>query len=81
MRTTVSIDDGLLRRAKKAAAVRGVSLAHLVEDALRSELDRKPAKGEALALPVSSAGGGLRPGVDLRRNETLWGGLETEDAG
>ncbi|MBI1948720.1 MAG: DUF2191 domain-containing protein [Deltaproteobacteria bacterium] len=81
MRTTVSLDDLVLKRAKQAAAARGVSLARLVEDAVRAELERKPAKGAVLELPVSTAQGGLRPGVDLRRNESLWEALEAEDAG
>lgn len=80
MRTTLAIDDALLKRAKKAAAERGTSLARLVEDALRESLDKKPPARASWRLPVSRASGGLRPGVDAARNETMWAAVEDEDA-
>lgn len=78
MRTTISLEDGLLRRAKKAAAERGVSLARLVEDAVRAALDVKPGATK-LTLPVSTARGGLLSGVDPSSNESLWAALERDD--
>lgn len=42
MRTTMIIDDQLLKRAKQAAAGRGITLSALVEEALRAALARDP---------------------------------------
>ncbi|MFZ5472282.1 MAG: CopG family transcriptional regulator [Myxococcota bacterium] len=72
MRTTIRLDDHLLRSAKKAAAERGVTLTSLIEDALREVLARqsRPEPGEALSLPVFH-GDGVRPGVDLDSTSSL----------
>jgi len=40
VRTTISIPDGLLNRAKRAAAARGATLSDVVVDALRAALER-----------------------------------------
>ncbi|HEV7722022.1 MAG TPA: DUF6364 family protein [Iamia sp.] len=70
MRTTLSIDDHLLERAKERARENGTSLGTLVENALRRELTR-PDLGEAPPIPVFRGGGGLRPGVDLSSNRAI----------
>jgi hypothetical protein len=64
MQTTLRLDDDLYRRAKAAAAERGMSLTRLVEDAIRALLDRPvpSPRRKRLRLPVSSATGGLAPG-------------------
>jgi metal-responsive CopG/Arc/MetJ family transcriptional regulator len=41
MRTTINIDDQLLMQAKAQAAASGVTLAQLIEDALRESLIRR----------------------------------------
>ena len=66
-RTTVRLPDDLVRRAKRKALAEGRSLTALIEDGLRRVLaDRAPArKAERVLPPVSSATGGLMPGVDL----------------
>lgn len=80
MRTTVTINDALLKRAKKVAAVQGLSLARLMEDALRRALDAPAALESAgVDLPVSTVGGGLKPGIDPSSNQSLWAALEDED--
>ena len=38
MRTTINVDDQLLMQAKAQAAASGVTLAQLIEDALRESL-------------------------------------------
>jgi len=70
MRTTVSINDQVLERAKRRARERGVSLGTVVEDALRRDLSRV---GEATARPEIPvfAGTGVRPGVDLTSSRAL----------
>lgn len=65
-RTTVRLPDDLLRRAKVAAAAEGRTLTSLIEDGLRQVLagKPKPAKRKRIQIPVSSATGGLRPGME-----------------
>ncbi len=71
VRTTVTIDDGLLRRAKSAAASGGRSLGDIIDDALRVALvERAPSRGDAVLLPTDG-GSGLQPGVDLEDTEAL----------
>ena len=64
MRTTVSLDDHLLRRAKEHAASQGRTLSEVVADALRVHLAEKPESPRLVILPTFG-GSGLRPGVDL----------------
>ncbi|MDQ3773579.1 MAG: type II toxin-antitoxin system VapB family antitoxin [Pseudomonadota bacterium] len=41
MRTTINVDDQLLMQAKAQAAASGVTLAQLIEEALRESLIRR----------------------------------------
>jgi len=69
MRTTVRINDDLLKRAKKRAANEGRTLTSLIEEGLAVILSRpKPIRRDRVKLPVSSASGGVLPGVDLNRS-------------
>jgi hypothetical protein len=66
MRTTVRLDDDLLRQTKTLAAQTGRTLTVVIEDALRETIARH--RGRRVrprsALPTFK-GHGLRPGVDL----------------
>ncbi|RBP04576.1 hypothetical protein DFR50_13953 [Roseiarcus fermentans] len=54
------------------ASEEGRSLTALIEEGLRRVLAERPrATGEPLRLPVSSAGGGLIPGIDLDDMATI----------
>ncbi len=66
MRTTVRLDDDLLREAKGLAARTGRTLTSVIEDGLRETLARHRRREERprIALPTFK-GKGLRPGVDL----------------
>lgn len=72
MRTTVRLDDHLLREAKQFAARTGRTLTAVIEDALRAALNRsqKPPKGARAKLPTFR-GKGLLPGVDLDDSAAL----------
>jgi hypothetical protein len=61
MRTTLNIPDSLVKEAKRRAMDEGRTLTDLLVEGLRSRL---AATVPARVLPVSSAGGGLVPGVD-----------------
>lgn len=72
MRTTVRLDDALLREAKSHAARRGVSLTALFEEALREKLTRgAQTRGERTAKLPTFRGRGVQPGVDLHRTVEL----------
>lgn len=72
MRTTIRINDDLLKRAKKRAADEGRTLTSLVEDGLVLVLSRGKASGrQRIELPISKATGGVRTGVDLNRSGDL----------
>ena len=66
MRTTIRMDDELLRRAKAHAARTGTTLTRLIEDAVRQLLSRRRVSKvrEPVCLPTFS-GEGVQPGVDL----------------
>jgi hypothetical protein len=72
MRTTIRINDDLLKRAKKRAADEGRTLTSLVEDGLVLILSKsKVSRRKPIELPVSKATGGVLPGVDLNRSSDL----------
>ena len=64
MRTTIRLDDALLRRAKAAAAVSGRSLNDLIVDAIRAALAPRTSPARVMEVPTYK-GRGLQPGVDL----------------
>ena len=72
MRTTIRINDDLLKRAKRRAADEGRTLTSLVEDGLALILAKpKRTHRKRVKLPVSKATGGVLPGVDLNRSSDL----------
>ena len=82
MRTTIRLDDELLRAAKRRAVETGQTLTAVIEEALRQALARRSAGGPSsrIELPVSQGGGVLQPGVDLDDSAALLELMETADA-
>ncbi len=80
MRTTVRLDEQLLREAKELAARTGRSLTAVIEDALRELLARRSerAGGPRVELPTFR-GEGLQPGVDLDDTAALLDLMEAGD--
>jgi hypothetical protein len=78
MRTTVRLDDGLLRRVKAEASKRGETVTALVERGLRLVMagSSRATRPTRVTLPVSRRKGGTRPGVDLNNSTTLFDILE-----
>jgi hypothetical protein len=72
MRTTIRLDEQLLREAKRLALDTGRTLTAVIEDALRESLARRrtAAPRERIRLRTH-AGGGLQPGVDLDDSAAL----------
>ena len=66
-RTTVRLPPDLLRRAKRKAAADGRTLTALIEDGLRLALteNRKQPALKRVLPPISSATGGLMPGLEI----------------
>ncbi len=71
MRTTVTIDDQVFRDAKRQAADEGRTLSDLITEALRSRLARRADTSEEPYEPVTFAGGGPLPGIDITNNAAL----------
>lgn len=70
MRTTIRLDDALLRRAKARAAEKGRSLNDFISDAVRAAL--APARTSPLVRELPTfPGGALAPGVDLDDSSAL----------
>ncbi len=72
MRTTIQLDDEVFRAFKQRAAERGTSLAHEIEEALRSELAARVEVAQSAPYQVPTFRGTARvAGIDLNSNAAL----------
>ena len=73
MRTTVRLDERLLRDAKAEALRRGETVTALIERGLRLVLAAGRGRGRRtrITIPVSRATGGTHPGVDLNDSSAV----------
>lgn len=77
MRTTVRLDDQLLRSAKRFAHDTGKSLTAVIEDALRQVLSRRATKPPRHTVKLTTVSGqGVLPGVDLDDSAALLAHME-----
>ena len=76
MKTTLNLDDALLRKAKAEAASSGRTLTSMVEEGLREVLrvQEKPAAPYKLKLMVAE--GGPQAGVDVSDRDALYDRME-----
>ena len=75
-RTTVRLPEDLLTRAKRKAAAEGRTLTSLIEDGLRLVVAERAQGGEsasACCRRVSTATGGLMPGIDITNSRRTSG--------
>ncbi len=80
MRTTIRMDEELLRAAKQLAARTGKSLTAVIEDALRESLARQGSTSPREPVRLIRVGGsGLRPGVDLDDSASLLDVMDAPD--
>jgi hypothetical protein len=79
MRTTVRLDEAFMRQVKQEAARRNETVTSLIGAGLRLVLaqSKTPRPRRRVALPVSRAGGGLLPGVDLNDSVALLDVMES----
>ncbi len=73
MKTTLIIDDGIMKRLKEEAAKQGTTLSQLVESALRLFLRRSPRAKEFPPLPAFDGGG---CSVDIADRDALYQAME-----
>ena len=78
MRTTINLNDDLLRRVKRRAASEGVSVRVVVERALRSYL-KGGVRKSSYRLRWRPQHGRLRPGVRLDDRDALLDLMEGRD--
>ena len=77
MKTTLEIDEGVMRQLKQRAAREGRTMSELVETALRALLARQEKRAKELPpLPVWDGGGLL---VDVADREALYELLDRDD--
>ena len=70
MRTTLNLDDHLMREVKSHAASQGVSMTSFIEQTLRLALARDRPRSHR-PLPISATMGPPRSGVDLTSNAAI----------
>lgn len=72
------LDDNFLRQVKREAQKRGETLTSMIEQGLRLVLAGSQPKRprRRVKLPVSRAGGGVAPGVDLNDSAALLDRME-----
>lgn len=71
MRTTIDVDEHLLRTFKARAAERGTTLSAEIEEALRLDAAARarPMSPEPFVMPISRSA--IRPGVDIDSNASI----------
>ncbi len=76
MKTTLEIDENVMRELKKKAAAQGRTMSELVETALRMLLDERPGSKELPPLPTWDGGAPL---VDVADREALYDLFDEDD--
>jgi hypothetical protein len=79
MRTTISIEDSLLQKAKKISHERRCSLRQVIEDALRAAFakDRKANRSNSQRPLKTFKGSGIQPGIDLSSSPALLDAMDS----
>lgn len=73
MKTTLNLDDELVKRAKAQAARESKSLTALIEEGLRLRLRRQASIQRApVDLPVFRGGHGFAAGIDPGSNRSIY---------
>ena len=72
MKTTLNLNDQVLRHSKEMAARDGITLTRFVEDALRARLAGPGAKKRSFRLRLKVVTGRAPPNVDLSDREALY---------
>jgi hypothetical protein len=76
MRTTLDLDDTLIRKAKGRAAAEGSTLTAVIEEALRRYLAPAPPATRRFRLKLLTRRGRPVPGVDVADRDRLYERME-----
>jgi plasmid stability protein len=76
MRTTLNLDDELMRTVKKRAAEKGTTVSATVETALRELLRQETAPERPYRLRWQTVDGNVQAGVDLTDRDALLDRME-----
>lgn len=77
MRTTLNLDDELMKQVKRKAAETGRTMTSIIEEGLRESLRRpRPPGSESYRLEMVTVKGRLRAGVDLKDRDALYDLME-----
>jgi len=81
MRTTVRLDDQLLKEAKRLAAESGTTLQAVIEESLRERLARRrqPPRSRDPVRLFTTGEHGTHAGVDLDDSSSLLDAMESTD--
>ena len=79
VRTTLTIDDGLLRQLRQKALDSGKPFKQVVNDTLRAGLETPVAAARPRYVCPTFSTGPLAPGVDLTKANQLAAALEDEE--
>ena len=72
MKTTLNLNDQVLRKAKNRAARDGITLTRFVEDALRARLAAARDKTPPFRLRLETVTGNRPPSVDISDRDALY---------
>lgn len=78
MKTTLNLDDQILRRAKDRAARDGVTLTRFVENALHAQLMASRHKRPGFKLELITVKGNRPPNVDVSDRDALYDVIDRE---
>lgn len=76
MRTTLDLDDALMREAKKRAADDGATLTRVIEEAIRFYLRPQPTTLKPFKLKLLTKKGRAMPGVHWDDRDSLYERME-----
>ena len=79
IRTTLNLDDGLLREVKQRAAQTGRTMTEMVEAALRELLERESRPAPAHRLRWVTVRGRSQPDLDLTDRDALLNRMEGKE--
>lgn len=81
MRTTIRLEDDLIREAKIRAAEQGITLTQLIDESLRERLSTQAQPRKRGPFRLRSYGeGGIRQGVNLEDNRAVRDLMDEDDA-
>lgn len=72
MKTTLNLNDQVLRQAKGRAAREGITLTRFVEDALRARLSDARRRKRGFRLRLETVTGTSPPNVDIADRDALY---------